>query len=453
MRVTILGLGEAGSLYAAGFLASDWEVAGFDPADVPTPAGVTRHDTIGAAVDGAQLVLSLTSASVALRAATDAAPHLAAGTVYADMNSAAVPIKTAVADALATSPGVTVADVAVVGSVPATGSRTALVISGAGSTRAAALFAELGAPVEDIGGRPGDASRRKLLRSSFMKGLGALIVESTDAAVAAGAEQWVRGQIADELTGGFESLDRLDAGTRKHAARRAIEASAAVDLLDELGRRPLMARAAAAVHQTLADHDGTDDDELIAAYAGLPVANIGDARERMGMLDSGIRSMWKGARVVGRARTVWTAAGDNRALQEALTRVRPGEVIVINGHGETNRALMGELIAERARSLGCVGMVIDGAVRDVDDLAEIGFGVWARAVSPAGPYKNGPGRIDVPVAVGGVVCAPGDLVVADDDGVIVIPATEAHSSLAGGRAVNADEAQRRASIIAARAAS
>lgn len=453
MRVTILGLGEAGSLYAAGFLANSWEVAGFDPGDVPTPPGVTRHDSVADAVADADLVLSLTSASVAVRAAADAAPHLRAETVFADMNSAAVSIKTAVADAIAAAPGVAVADVAVVGSVPANGSRTALVISGPGSTRAAAVFAELGAPVEDIGGRPGDASRRKLLRSSFMKGLGALIVESTDAGVAAGAEQWVRSQIAGELADGFDAVDRLDTGTRKHAARRAVEASAAVDLLDELGRRPVMARAAATVHQTLADHDGGADDDLLAAYAGLPVANIGDARDRMGMLDSGIRSMWKGARLVGRARTVWTAAGDNRALQEALTRVRPGEVIVINGHGETNRALMGELIAGRAQNAGCVGMIIDGAVRDVGDLEEMGFGVWARAVSPAGPYKNGPGRIDVPVAVGGVVCAPGDLVVADDDGVIVIPAAEAHAALAGGRAVHADEARRRASILAARAAS
>jgi RraA family protein len=207
------------------------------------------------------------------------------------------------------------------------------------------------------------------------------------------------------------------------------------------------------VHRRLADAGGRAADELLEAYAGLPVANIGDARGRMGMLDSGIRSLWKGARMVGRARTVWTRAGDNKALQEALAKVQPGEVIVINGHGDQNRALMGELIAERARNRGCVGMVIDGAARDVDVLAEIGFGVWARGVSPAGPYKDGPGHIDVPVAVGGVVCHPGDLVVADDDGVIVVPAAEAFTSLAGGRAVEADEARRRAAIIAERNAS
>ncbi|NIL80392.1 NAD(P)-binding domain-containing protein [Rhodococcoides kroppenstedtii] len=453
MKVAILGLGEAGTLYAAGFLAAGWTVTGFDPADISTPSGVERFDDVADAVHGAELVLSLTSSSVSERAAAAAAPHLRSGATYADMNSASAAVKTAVARAVDTAGGVLFADVAVVGSVPANGARTALVISGSGSTVAAAHFESLGAPVDDIGGAPGDASRRKLLRSSFMKGLGALIVESTEAGVAAGAEQWIRTQIASELSGGFESLDRLRDGTRKHAGRRAIEAAASVALLDEIGVRPVLAAAATELHAALADANGRDTDGLAAAYAGLPVANIGDARDRMGMLDSGIRSMWKGARVVGRARTVWTRGGDNKALQAAVAKVLPGEVIVINGQGHLDRALMGELLAERARNRGCVGMVIDGAARDIDVLEEIGFGVWARAASPAGPYKNGPGYNDIPVAVGGVVCNPGDLVVADDDGVIVVPAAEVFTSLDGGRAVEADEARRRAAIVAERTAS
>ena len=93
-------------------------------------------------------------------------------------------------------------------------------------------------------------------------------------------------------------------------------------------------------------------------------------------------------------------------------------------------------------------MIIDGAARDVDVLEEMGFGVWARAVNPAGPYKNGPGQINIPVAVGGVVVNPGDIICADSDGVIVIPAAEAVSSLIAGRAVETDEAQRRAAILA-----
>ncbi|OZD81692.1 transferase [Rhodococcus sp. 05-339-2] len=453
MKVAILGLGEAGTLYSSGFAAIGWDVSGFDPADTATPSEVIRFDDVADAVNGADLVLSLTSSKVAVQAATAAAPHLSSGTAYADMNSASAVVKNDVAAAVSVATGVAFADVAVIGSVPAHGARTGLVVSGSGSSSAASHFRALGAPVEDIGGAPGDASRRKLLRSSFMKGLGALIVESTDAGAAAGAEQWVRGQIAAELSDGFEALDRLREGTRKHAARRAVEAAASVELLDELGVRPVLATATAELHAALADANGRDVGELAEAYAKLPVANIGDARARMGMVDSGIRAMWKGARTVGRARTVWTRAGDNKALQAAVAKVLPGEVIVINGHGDPNRALMGELLAERARSRGCVGMIIDGAARDIDVLEEIGFGVWARAVSPAGPYKDGPGYNDIPVAIGGVVCNPGDLVVADDDGVIIVPAAEAFGSLAGGRAVEADEAQRRAAIIAARTAS
>jgi 4-hydroxy-4-methyl-2-oxoglutarate aldolase len=453
MRVAFLGLGEAGSIYASGFVAHGWDVTGFDPGDVATPSGVSRFDTVADAVRGAHLVISVTNAKVAVRAARDAAPFLEPSAVYADMNSASAAVKTAVADALSRTEGVHVADIAVLGSVPANGSRAALTISGPGSGRAAELFRAIGAPVDDIGGRPGDAARRKLLRSSFMKGLGALVVEATEAGSAAGDEQWVRDQIAAELSGGYAALDRLGDGTRKHAQRRSVEAAASAELLDELGVPPVLGRAVTQVHQRLADADGRSTDELLDAYAGLPVANIGDARNRLGMVDSGIRALWKGARTVGRARTVWTRAGDNKALHTALGKVQPGEVIVINGHGDPNRALMGELIAERARSRGCVGMVIDGAARDVDALADMGFGVWARAVNPAGPYKDGPGYTDIPVAVGGVVCSPGDLVVADDDGVIVIPAAEAFTSLAGGRAVEADEAQRRQTILAERIAS
>lgn len=281
-----------------------------------------------------------------------------------------------------------------------------------------------------------------------MKGLGALIVEATAAGRAGAAEDWVRRQIAAELAGGATAADRLHDGTFKHADRRSHESLAAAELLDGLGVRPVMTRAAAELHRDRADAALCDSDDLIAAYAGLAVANIGDARDRMGMLDGGIHALWRGARAVGRARTVWVRAGDNQALHRAIDRSRAGDVLVVNGHGDTTRALLGELMAERAKKRGVAGIVVDGALRDVVELERIGFAAWARAVTPAGPYKNGPGQVDVPVAVGGVVVHPGDLVVGDDDGVIVVPAAEAAASLLGGREVEADEARRRAAIIA-----
>ncbi|GAA0307312.1 DUF1932 domain-containing protein [Kineococcus aurantiacus] len=444
MHVTVLGLGEAGTLYATGLTARGWSVSGYDPADTPTPAGVERRLTPQEAVRDADFVLSLVGGKVAERAAGSVAEHLPPSAVYLDMNAGDPRIKTAIAEVVGAA---RFADVSVVGSVPAHGSAAPVVISGEASATAARLFTALGADVEDIGGRPGDAAARKLLRSAFMKGLGALVVEVVEAGRAAGADEWVREQIAAELDGGHVSLERLHSGTRKHALRRAGETEASADLLDAAGLVPTMTRAAAQVHRRLADEALLETDDLLAQYEGLAVANIGDARERTGLMDSGIHALWKGARVVGRARTVRTRAGDNKVVSEALTRARPGDVLVIDGQGDVNRALIGELIAERARTKGVVGMVIDGAARDVGELERIGFGVWARAVSPAGPYKNGPGRFDVPVCVGGLVVHPGDLVVADDDGVVVVPSAEVRASLLGGRAVEADEAGRRAAIL------
>jgi RraA family protein len=450
MRAAVLGLGEAGTLYSVGLGKLGWTVTGFDPADNATPAGVVRAVAAEEAVGGADAVLSLVGGKAAAAAAAAVAPFLASGAVYADMNAGDPSVKRQIAETVGAH---RFADVSVVGSVPAHGAATSVVISGAGSSSAARVFGALGAPVEDIGGEPGDASARKLLRSTFMKGLGALIVESSAAGRAAGAEGWMRTQIANELHGGEAALDRLHDGTVKHAARRATETAAAADLVTALGQRPVMTRAAAEVHLALADSALVygalaPTDDLPAAYATLAVANIGDARDRMGMLDAGIRAPWRGARLVGRARTVWTRPGDNKAIQEALPHCRPGDVLVVNGGGDTTRALIGELIAEKAKARGVVGMVIDGVVRDGVELERIGFPVWSRGLCPAGPYKNGPGKVDVPVAVGGVAVCPGDVVVADDDGVIVIPAAEAGASLLGGRAVEADEAQRRAAILA-----
>jgi RraA family protein len=444
MRAAVLGLGEAGTLYSAGLVKLGWAVAGYDPADNATPAGVVRAESAEAAVRGADAVLSLVGGKAAAAVAESVAPFLGADAVYADMNSGDPRVKRQIA---ATVGPHRFADVSVIGSVPTYQAATSVVISGAASDVAARVFTELGAPVENIGGAPGDASARKLLRSTFMKGLGALIVESNAAGRAAGAEEWMRTQIANELAGGEGALDRLHDGTVKHAARRATETFAAADLVGALGLRPVMTRAAAEVHAGLADAALAPTEDLLAAYAGLAVANIGDARDRMGMLDGGIRALWRGARVVGRARTVWVRSGDNQALHRAIAVSQPGDVLVVNGHGDTTRALMGDLMAEKARKRGVVGLVVDGAVRDVAEFERIGFGVWARAVTPAGPYKNGPGQIDVPIAVGGVAVCRGDLIVGDDDGVIVIPAAEAAASLLGGRAVEADEAQRRAAIL------
>jgi len=186
--------------------------------------------------------------------------------------------------------------------------------------------------------------------------------------------------------------------------------------------------------------------DTVRRLAALPVANIGDAMDRLGILDSRIQAIWPGARLAGPALTVWTRAGDNAAIHATMKLARPGDVIVVNGEADESRALLGELMGERARAAGIAGFVLDGAARDAVNLAELLMPVFARACTPAGPYKFGPGRVATTIAVGGVAVSPGDIVVGDGDGVAVIPLAEGEAIAAAAEAVFADEAARRDAI-------
>jgi RraA family protein len=191
--------------------------------------------------------------------------------------------------------------------------------------------------------------------------------------------------------------------------------------------------------------------DMLRRFAQLPTANVADAMDRLGVLDSRIKGVWSNATVVGPAYTVWTRAGDNKVLHEALHRAQPGDVIVVNGQGDESRALIGELMAERAKASGIAGFVIDGAVRDAETITEIEVPVFARAVTPAGPYKNGPGHHGRTIAVGGVAVAPGDIVIGDADGVVIVPLADATQVLEDAETKHADETLRRNEIKAGRA--
>lgn len=187
---------------------------------------------------------------------------------------------------------------------------------------------------------------------------------------------------------------------------------------------------------------------LIERFAALPSANIADAMERFGALDSHIQAVWDGAQVAGSALTVWTRAGDNLAIDQALEIAQPGDVIVVNSYGYEQRALLGDIIGAQARKRGVAGFVLDGACRDRDGLAEIGMPVFARALTPAGPYKSGPGRIGLTVACGGVAVSPGDVVVGDADGVVVVPLADAQTVADAAEAKRDTEARWRTEIEA-----
>ncbi|MFJ6158573.1 methyltransferase [Pseudarthrobacter sp. NPDC092184] len=190
--------------------------------------------------------------------------------------------------------------------------------------------------------------------------------------------------------------------------------------------------------------------DVVERLAKLPAANIGDAMDRLGVADSAIQAIWPGALLSGPAFTVWTRPGDNQGIHKALQLARPGDVIVVAGGADASRALLGELIGERAINLGIAGFALDGAARDAEALGEIGMPVFARGTSPAGPYKNGPYRVGTPLAFGGVPVLPGDVIIGDSDGVVVVPRDQAAAVAEAAEAVFADETNRRQAIVAAR---
>ena len=188
--------------------------------------------------------------------------------------------------------------------------------------------------------------------------------------------------------------------------------------------------------------------DLLARLRHVPVANVGDAMDRISAVDSGIRPIWRGARIVARAYTVVTRSGDNQGIHEAIDLAAPGEVLVVNGFADQSRALVGELLAGRAKANELAGFVIDGAVRDVDAIEDLGVAVFARAVTPAGPYKMGPHRQQVPVAIGGQCVLPGDVVVGDADGVVIIPIGQLRDAVTGAERIQANEVAKRATTLA-----
>jgi 3-hydroxyisobutyrate dehydrogenase-like beta-hydroxyacid dehydrogenase len=247
MEVAVLGLGEAGGRIAADLVAAGCVVRGWDPISVP--AGIPLAADGASAVRNAEVVLSINAAAVALEVAHEVAGSLGPDAVYADCNTSSPALKQALAGSV---PG-RFADVALVGTVPSLGLRTPALAAGAGAERFAELFRPLGMPVEVVGPRPGDAAGLKLLRSGFMKGLAAAAIESVEAARAAGAEEWVRADIASVI--GEPLLERLLDGSRAHAARRVDEMHAAADYLAELGVSPRIAVAAGEWLAQLRDAD------------------------------------------------------------------------------------------------------------------------------------------------------------------------------------------------------
>lgn len=188
------------------------------------------------------------------------------------------------------------------------------------------------------------------------------------------------------------------------------------------------------------------DAALIQRAGALPVANIGDVMHRMQAMRGGFQAYGGRRGVVGPALTVRVRAGDNLMLHRAIDLAQPGDVVVCDGGGDLSIAVAGDLMIGHAARRGIAALVIDGAVRDIENLADLDIGVWACGATPAGPYKDGPGEVGFPLACGGLVVMPGDLIAADEDGVVVIPQGEAAAVVAAAEAHAAKEAQFTAAI-------
>jgi regulator of RNase E activity RraA len=169
------------------------------------------------------------------------------------------------------------------------------------------------------------------------------------------------------------------------------------------------------------------DAALLSAFDGASSAQVADSMSRMGAMDGEVRPIWNSPRVIGSAVTVWCHSGDNLMLHKGISLAQDGDIVVVNTQGNLINSPFGELLATSAVRKGIRAVIVDGSVRDADGLKALGLPVYARRISPSGCNKDGGGEAGTPIACGGVVVRSGDIILADSDGVTVIPLADAES--------------------------
>jgi len=192
----------------------------------------------------------------------------------------------------------------------------------------------------------------------------------------------------------------------------------------------------------------TVDAATVEKFKAIAVANISDSMRRMVHGGPRLRPLHAGGVLCGVALTVKTRPGDNLMIHAALNRAKPGDVLVVDAGGDLSNALMGELMLAHAQAIGVAGVIVNGAMRDSGWIRANTLPVYAAGISHRGPYKDGPGEVNVSIALDGMVIEPGDLIVGDDDGIVCVPFDQVEAVYAAANAKQQGEAKTMAAIRA-----